>query len=600
MWLFFHFFGIFLNSFGSCQVISAVRPQPYPIHVEKTSNCCQYIPNSDELMKCLYSVHYKTTTEASLVTYVTKDIYDYAAYALAINSAYAEHNKYQFKILTPSEANYEPTDARWNKVKILEEAISNGGWAQNHHYVVWLDADLAILDLGMRIELIGQEYPDADIIMSEDLDAAATLGNSGYILVRNTPWAKQFLSQWWSHEDRKRMNDQASLTLLYHSLDTQQQRKIKILRKDAVNSYFPPYINQQEYNQVLHLAGDIQAYRRLVFMKGFQEICTALSMNPPHHIPIQLTLTRQFLALSTENMKGVRITELQTLLSQINEYQFDQRQSPQIHFSFIESILNRALDLQKGVYEEFSNHPIPLNSNDIMKFEQLKFEFYSLEVDILYWCYLSYKNITLSVNKTIPYLIKDNSSSSSLPSSENYEILKLNYHQAESLRQTMSIAYFLIDFHSTFSHYYIFETNNLNKKLKNIQIFKNILEELEHIILPELQKRLPQSDYHRGKYYEFKLYQFITGIYSMDNTSQFQQLINFYKKAIEVWRELHQLKYYGTTYVTIDPYKEGSRAMKYLAGLLCFESIDTYEEGILYYREAQNLMFLTLQGRYSY
>jgi hypothetical protein len=140
-------------------------------------------------------------------------------------------------------------------VKILEEALDSvTGWAKEASFIVWVDADLAILDLGMRIELIGQQQQlsssEVDLIMSEDLNGASTLANSGYILVRNTPWAKKFLSQWWSFGDRSRMSDQSALTMMFETLSTEDKSKVQILPKDAVNTHFPPHIHQQEYNQV--------------------------------------------------------------------------------------------------------------------------------------------------------------------------------------------------------------------------------------------------------------------------------------------------------------------------------------------------------------
>jgi hypothetical protein len=258
------FLFIFLKSFGFSQVIFSPRPQPYPLHAKNTISCCILQNSSNDLMNCINSVATATrrsldqnkelsTTNAApaaVVTYVTQSIYEYAAYALAINSAYAEHNHYLYQILTQKDAAYEPSDARWNKVKILENAIeSENGWAKDVTYVVWVDADLAILDLGMKIEMIGSQYPQADLIMSEDLDSASTLANSGYILIRNTPWIKTFLSKWWSY-DRTRMNDQAALTMLYHTLSSEDKTKIMILPKDSVNSHFPPHVHQQDYNQV--------------------------------------------------------------------------------------------------------------------------------------------------------------------------------------------------------------------------------------------------------------------------------------------------------------------------------------------------------------
>ena len=76
------------------------------------------------------------------MTFASKPIWDYAAYSLAINAAYAAHNGYVIKILTDN--NYNVNDDRWTKVKILEEAIDpmnvpSVAWATHLDYIVWMD-----------------------------------------------------------------------------------------------------------------------------------------------------------------------------------------------------------------------------------------------------------------------------------------------------------------------------------------------------------------------------------------------------------------------------------------------------------------------------
>lgn len=72
------------------------------------------------------------------VTYGTSHIVSYSALAFAINQAYASHNCYLFHIADPNTSNYESADVRWNKVRILEDALST--WAKDVEYLVWLDA----------------------------------------------------------------------------------------------------------------------------------------------------------------------------------------------------------------------------------------------------------------------------------------------------------------------------------------------------------------------------------------------------------------------------------------------------------------------------
>lgn len=58
--------------------------------------------------------------------------------------------------------------------------------------------DILLLDLTVRIEKIAAQYPDAHIIMSSDV---SSLCNSGFVIVRNTPWAIRFLTRWWDQRN---------------------------------------------------------------------------------------------------------------------------------------------------------------------------------------------------------------------------------------------------------------------------------------------------------------------------------------------------------------------------------------------------------------
>jgi len=67
---------------------------------------------------------------------------------LAVNEAYAEANGYIMRHLDPENSTFEPKDARWNKVKILEKAIHpDRGWTRDLDYVAWVVSDLIFLDM---------------------------------------------------------------------------------------------------------------------------------------------------------------------------------------------------------------------------------------------------------------------------------------------------------------------------------------------------------------------------------------------------------------------------------------------------------------------
>ena len=121
---------------------------------------------------------------------------------------------------------------------------------------------------GLRLEMIGEEYPNAGIIISRDVGPSDKLSaNSGFVLVRNTPWARDFVMQWWSRCDRTKLDDQSALALLHSELSILQKaevisEKIMYLRVDAVNTNFPARIYQVRVKGVNDkYVGLMQCYR---------------------------------------------------------------------------------------------------------------------------------------------------------------------------------------------------------------------------------------------------------------------------------------------------------------------------------------------------
>lgn len=214
----------------------------------------------------------------SLVTYLDSDsgqfnipdIFQFGSYMLANTAVYAEHNDYTFKWLSKDTgSNYQPGDARWNKVKIIDHALDpTTGWARESEFFVWMDADAIVLDLSLRIELVGMQYPKADLICSADIRQG--LLNSGFLIMRNTPWLRAFVKEWWTAVDRLQKCDQDAFDILYerylHRFMQGKEKegrntsiwdvrtKIAILAKDALNSDPPAMNNQMEYNQVIHIS----------------------------------------------------------------------------------------------------------------------------------------------------------------------------------------------------------------------------------------------------------------------------------------------------------------------------------------------------------
>lgn len=289
------------------QITTTIRPQPKKLYLDSITNCCQLLDDAVALMECankssvnqmnrvLSNIYANggPTLGVGLVTYATSDIWDYTAYSLAVNEAYAEQNGYIMVHLDEKTSDYDGIDARWNKVKILEEAIDpDTGWARDLDYIMWIDADLVILDMGLRLEKVAAAYPKAHVIISAEHAGSSTLVNSGSVFIRNTKWARQFLNDWWTFTKRKFFSDQEQFDMLYESKKEEYKDKIVILPPDALNSDPPAMTRQKPYNQVLHLMGEHTAYRVKAFGSAFKEICRKHSN--PNSLPLapQLTVSK--------------------------------------------------------------------------------------------------------------------------------------------------------------------------------------------------------------------------------------------------------------------------------------------------------------------
>jgi hypothetical protein len=166
-------------SLASAQITTTPRAQPKLRTSDKLRACCS-IMESTELLACINqssAVRMKHLGEdkseygphltVGIVSYATTNIWNYSALSFGVNEFYAEHNNYLFVMLDPIRANYDENDSRWNKVKILEDALHPAtGWGRHLDYLMWVDADLIFLDMGLRLEKVAAEYPSAHLIAS--------------------------------------------------------------------------------------------------------------------------------------------------------------------------------------------------------------------------------------------------------------------------------------------------------------------------------------------------------------------------------------------------------------------------------------------------
>ncbi len=262
--------------------------------------CCEYGGstggNSRLLLKCILEsddiLQEKPVDglKIGMTTYYDGNIEDYAAYSIAINAAYVSERGYNFVIHSPqTQSNFEPRDARWNRVKILSSLM-----VHDYDYLVWVDADLAVTDWSLSLEDLISLHPESDIIISAEHHAETGVANTGSIIVKNSAWARDFLGRWWDLFDRGLNHDQIFFDRLYKMLSKEEKKRhITILPTNTLNSVPPPMLFQREADAVLHLMGEGNGYRSEVFQLGFSRACLAHTRGEAR--PPQLGLTQPIL-----------------------------------------------------------------------------------------------------------------------------------------------------------------------------------------------------------------------------------------------------------------------------------------------------------------
>jgi hypothetical protein len=165
-----------LSQWTCAQITDQPRDQPTLVRADITDKCCIYLQDEAKLLDCANRSAYQFVSNSNpsviAVSYSTEGILDYGAYSMAVNTYYTQLHGYGMVLLTPAlGAQYEPRDQRWNKVKILMNALDPlTGWAKDTDFIVWLDSDLIFLDMGLQFEEVVKAHPSHDMIFSADGD----------------------------------------------------------------------------------------------------------------------------------------------------------------------------------------------------------------------------------------------------------------------------------------------------------------------------------------------------------------------------------------------------------------------------------------------
>ena len=232
-----------------------------------------------------------------VVTYVSKSILEFGAYATAITAAYCEHHGYFFKVPHYDEYNFESKDMRWNKVLIMLDMLLT--WGKDFEYLVWIDADMIVVNMSYSLRSIVDSMPShfdfiasimntkitstSMVIRQHDGDkpmqpTEAKL-NSGAFIVRNTRRAYNILLQWWDTVDRGSLSDQFGFEGVYQTKFTPEEKAaVGWLPPRILNSEFPIWMRYNHSDNILHLMSTAFPFREAVLKEAYLEITRVLQL----------------------------------------------------------------------------------------------------------------------------------------------------------------------------------------------------------------------------------------------------------------------------------------------------------------------------------
>lgn len=258
-----------------------------------------------------------TPSKIVFATFISDEILSYAGHILLVNDNYFKSNEYDFRVLSHETGDdYYPPDRRWNKIKAVSQALQN--WARNCTHIVFMDADLVILDVEFNIASTINKYPGANLILAADeIDVA----NTGFMIVRNTPWSIEFFDRWWTARGSKdTFCDQHVLNKL---LENPADRSlVAITPAKELNSKWPAIDNFAESDPVLHLMGETSELRSAVSKYLAEEYCSLIASQ--HAAPTLQVTKKRLLEIKQQTIVAVWEYSMTRCMSEdANENDFD-------------------------------------------------------------------------------------------------------------------------------------------------------------------------------------------------------------------------------------------------------------------------------------
>jgi hypothetical protein len=133
--------------------------------------------------------------KVGLVMFYDQNIKNYGNLNAIINSVYCK--KYNIDFICSHKRQYESRYAAWERFPLILQHLDN------YDYLIWIDADAHFYIDAENICDIIKANETANIIFSKDIAVSV---NTGFFIVKNTEYSKQFIKTWAYDEDLYKNN----------------------------------------------------------------------------------------------------------------------------------------------------------------------------------------------------------------------------------------------------------------------------------------------------------------------------------------------------------------------------------------------------------
>ncbi len=138
----------------------------------------------------------------------------------------------------------------WYKIKLINQVLKE----DIHEWVVWIDADAAVIHRDKSIQGILQQLGvtfSQDLVIAKDLTANCFV-NAGVILIRNTDFSKRFFEEIWSEFENM---DDEKVNKKFHEQSAIERK---------INKLYPGFLNHTARTGAWHSEGKVAFEKVLI------------------------------------------------------------------------------------------------------------------------------------------------------------------------------------------------------------------------------------------------------------------------------------------------------------------------------------------------